>query len=395
MIQLSPAPRQLDRTSGRVNVAAGDYGFWAFGATVQSAAANTNSDITASVGGSGRQGYITNTTLHDDVDSRDAVAGRLKWRYRPADGLELSLHVIGQRTRDGAQALVPLGGPYHEVERTKEGESDSDFAAGALGITRKLPEGTLTSTTSYSSFDLEPYNNRLVVFGGFDFDSAESQSQHTFAEEIHYTTDTYSGGFFYSNSRTKGATDRVFSGFPVELSGFTTDADKFALFGRANFTPRDGWVITPGLRVEYVAKDFTRTETIPTSQVYDRSNDWWAFLPSLTATRRFDATTDLSFTHARRRVQARRLLRLSPAVLTSPNSPRNATGAAKWLTAPARAAGTSPTRPAPTPTGLTATRSSAPSPCPRRRPMNTSWSMPIGPACSASSLNPCGTRAAT
>lgn len=295
VIQLTSAPA-TDKGSGHVSVAGGDYGFWSFGASVQTPAANANSDLTASIGGSGRHGYITNTTLHDDVDSRDVVGGRLKWRYRPADDLELSLHVLGQRTRDGAQALVPLGGPYYEVDRTKEGASDSDFVAGSIGVAKKLSGGTLTSSTSFSSFDLGPYNNRLVVYGGFDFDSAVTQSQDTFTEEIRYTADNYSGGFLYSTSRTEGATDRVFSGFPVELSGFTTDADKVALFGRANFTPHEGWVLTPGVRVEYVGKDFIRTETIPTSQVYNRSNDWWAFLPSLTATRRFDPTTDLSFT---------------------------------------------------------------------------------------------------
>ena len=295
VIQLTSAP-VTEGTTGRINAAAGNFGFWSAGASVQSVSASGNSDVTASIGGSGREGYINNTTLNEDVDSRDALAGRLKWRYRPSDGLELSLHVLGQRTRDGAQALVPLGGPYYEVDRTKEGESDSDFGAGAFTVTRKLPDGTLSATTSYSSFELSPYNNRLVVYGGFDFDSAVSQSQHTFAEELRYHTDTYSGGLYYSNSRTRGDTDRVFSGFPVELSGFKNDTDTVALFGRANFVPANGWVLTPGLRVEYAAKDFTRTETIPTSQVYDRSNEWWGFLPSLTATRRFDATTDLSFT---------------------------------------------------------------------------------------------------
>jgi len=295
VIQLTSAPIATG-TTGRLSLAAGDYNFWSAGASVQSATADGRSDVTASIGAGGRDGYITNTTLDTDVDSRDAVAGRLKWRYRPVDGTELSLHVLGQRTRDGAQALVPLGGPYHEVDRTKEGESDSDFAAAAFTLTRKLAEGTISSTTSYSSFDLAPYNNRLVVFGGFDFDSAVSQSQYTFAEELRYHTDTWSGGFYYAHARTRGDTDRVFGGFPVELSGFTNDADTLALFGRANFSPAAGWVVTPGVRVEYVTKDFTRTETIPTSQVYNRDDAWLGFLPSLTVTRRFDATTDLSFT---------------------------------------------------------------------------------------------------
>jgi iron complex outermembrane receptor protein len=295
VIQLTSTP-VAEGTSGRLSLAAGDYGFWSAGASVQGATASGSSDVSASIGASGRDGYITNTTLHTDVDSREAVAGRVKWRYRPIADLELSLHLIGQRTRDGAQALVPLGGPYHEVARTKEGESDSDFAAGAFTLARKFTTGTFSSTTSYSSFDLAPYNNRLVVFGGFDFDSAMTQSQDTFAEEIRYVTDTWSSGLYYSDSRTRGSTDRVFSGFPVERSGFTADASTLAFFGRANFTPTDGWVLTPGLRVEYVAKDFTRTETVPASRAYDRSEEWGAFLPSFTATRRFDATTDLSFT---------------------------------------------------------------------------------------------------
>lgn len=294
VIQLTSAPVPAG-TSGHVSLAAGNYGLWSFGASVQSAP-NAQSDVTASIGASQRDGYIYNTTLNQDVDSRESVAGRIRLHYRPTSDLELSIHAIGQRSRDGAQALVPLGGPYYEVDRTKEGESDTDFGAVAVGATKKLSNGTLSSTTSYSAYDLSPYNNRLVVFGGANFDSAEAQSQHTIAEEIRYTTDTYSGGAFYSHATTHGSTDRTFDDFPVEQSGFTNDTDIVTLFGRANFVPAAGWVITPGLRAEYVAKDFVRTETVPGTQVYDRSNDWWAFLPSLTATRRFDATTDLSVT---------------------------------------------------------------------------------------------------
>ncbi len=294
VIQLTSAPVP-GGTSGHLSLGGGNYGLWSFGASVQSAP-NAQSDVTASIGGSQRDGYIYNTTLNQDVDSRESVAGRIRLRYRPAADLELSIHAIGQRSRDGAQALVPLGGPYYEVQRGKEGESDTDFGAVAVGVTKKLPDATITSTTSYSGYDLSPYNNRLVVFGGANFDSAEAQSQHTFTEELHYSTDTYSGGALYSHATTHGSTDRTFSGFPVERSGFTNDTDTVTLFGRANFVPAPGWVITPGLRAEYVGKDFVRTESIPSSQVYDRSNDWWAFLPSLTATRRFDATTDLSLT---------------------------------------------------------------------------------------------------
>jgi iron complex outermembrane recepter protein len=80
----------------------------------------------------------------------------------------------------------------------------------------------------------------------------------------------------------------VFSGFPIEQSTFTTDADTMAVFGRALFKPVDGWTLTPGLRAENTAKDFTRVETIPASSVLNRDDDWSAFLPSLSAQPRGD-----------------------------------------------------------------------------------------------------------
>jgi len=285
-------------SKARASLSAGNYGLLTFGAAVQGAP-NAQSDVSAAVNASQRDGYIRNTELNQNVDDRESLSGRMRLRYRPAADLELSLHVLGQRSRDGAQALVPLDGPLYEVQRGKEGEADTDFAAAALGITRKLADGTLSATTSYADWELSPYNNRLVVFGGLDFDSALTQSQRTFTEEVRYTSEQYSGGAFYSSSRTQGSTDRVFSGFPIEQSAFTTDADLLALYGRASFTPAPGWFITPGLRVERTAKDFERIETIPASTVLRRDDDWSAFLPSISAGYQVDATTDFTLTLAR------------------------------------------------------------------------------------------------
>jgi iron complex outermembrane recepter protein len=285
-------------TTARASVSAGSHGLLTFGAAVQGAP-SAQADVSAAVNASQRDGYIHNTTLNQQVDDRKSLSGRFRLRYRPAADLEISLHVLGQRSRDGAQALVPLGGPLYEVERGKEGESDTDFGAAALGLTRKLADGTLTATTSYSDYEMAPYSNRLVVFGGADFDSAVTQSQRTFSEEVRFTNEQISGGAFYSTSRTRGSADRTFSGFPIEQSSFTTDADLIALFGRATFKPTPDWFITPGLRVERTAKDFTRTETIPSSATLQRDNDWSAFLPSIAAGRKLDETTDFTLTLAR------------------------------------------------------------------------------------------------
>jgi outer membrane receptor protein involved in Fe transport len=285
-------------TTARATFSAGNYGLHSFSAGIQSAPTGP-ADVSAALNASQRDGYIRNSQLNQNVDDRESLSGRFRLRYRPTADLEISLHVLGQRSRDGAQALVPLGGPLYVVTRGQEGETDTDFGAVALGLSRKLPDGTLSATTSYSKWDMSPYANRLVVFGGFDFDSAVTQSQRTFTEEIRFTNEQYSGGAFWSTSRTRGGADRVFSGFPIERSAFTTDADTLALFGRASFVPAPGWFITPGLRVERTAKDFERSETIPASAVLHRDDTWSAFLPSVAVGRKLDETTDFTLTLAR------------------------------------------------------------------------------------------------
>ncbi|MFZ5496804.1 MAG: TonB-dependent receptor [Verrucomicrobiota bacterium] len=293
------AARPLAGTQSRASVSAGNHGLFAARATVSSAP-TADTDVTAAVGHSRRDGYIRNTQLNQTVDDRESFSGRLKLTHRPAAGTEISLQLLGSRSRDGAQALVPLGGPLFEVQRGQEGEADTDFAAAAFGVSRDMAGGTLSSTTSWSKWELSPYSNRLVVFGGFDFDSAMSQSQRTFTEELRFVSAQWSAGAFWSASRTRGTTDRVFGGWPIEQSAYTTDADTLAVFGRASFTPAAGWTLTPGLRAERAAREFARVETIPgISPLIRGDNDWSALLPSLSATRKLDETTDLTFSLAR------------------------------------------------------------------------------------------------
>lgn len=292
------AARPQAGTQSHASFTAGDHGLLAASASVL-AAPNADTDLTASIGASERDGYIRNTQLNQDVDHREALSARVKLTHRPAAGTEISFHVLGARTRDGAQALVPLGGPLFEVQRGQEGRADTDFVAAAFGFSRELDAGTFSSATSYSKWDLSPYSNRLVVFGGLDFDSVMTQSQRSFAEELRFVAANWSAGAFWSTARIRGATDRVFSGFPIEQSSFTTDADTLALFGRGSFALADGWTLTPGLRAERAEKDFERIETIPGSSTIRRSKDWSALLPSLAATRKLDESTDLTFSVAR------------------------------------------------------------------------------------------------
>ena len=284
--------------ASHVNFALGNFRHYSLSLSTQ--AAHTEWwDASVNLGTSHRDGYVYNTDLKQTVDDRKSVFGRIRLRYRPAKDLEVSVHVLAQRSRDGAQALVPLGGPYYEVSRGKEGVTDTDFSAVALGVTKRLTDGALTSTTSYSDWDLSPYSNRLVVFGGADFDSVLTQSQRTLNEEVRYVSDRFTGGAFLSRGRTHGGASRTFSGFTIEDSSFQLDSDSLALFGQASLTPTADWLITPGLRLERDTRDFVRRETVPSTAVINRSNAWNAFLPSVSAVRHLDNATDLTFTVAR------------------------------------------------------------------------------------------------
>ena len=287
-----------EKAGGHFNATIGDYNLYSFTAGAQSARTD-QFDASLHLGSSQRDGYIYNTDLHTDVDYRNTLFGRINVHYRPAGDLELSLNLIGQRTRDGAQALVPLGGPFYTVSRGKEGVSDADFGAASLGLTKKFSDSTVTATTSFTNWQLSPYSNRLVVYGGIDFDSVLNQSQRAFNEEVRYASDFVTGGLFYSHGRTEGGASRTFSGFTIEDSNFVIDSDSVALFGQTTFKPSPGWLITPGLRLEHDAKDFTRVERVPADSLIEQDDSWTAFLPSVGVTRHLTPATDLVVTLSR------------------------------------------------------------------------------------------------
>ena len=292
----SPAPGE--NNVGHAGFSAGNYHQYSLNVSAQGT--HTEQwDASANIGTSQRDGYIYNTELHQTVDDRKATFGRVGLRYRPQKDMEFSLNVLAQRSRDGAEALVPLGGPYYEVARGKEGETDIDFGAVAFGITRRWSDATITSTTSFTDWDMSPYSNRLVVFGGADFDSVVTQKQTAFNEELRYVSGKITGGAFYSHSRTSGAASRSFSGFTVEDSSFQQRGDMFALFGQAHFNPSADWLITPGLRFQYDSKDFVRNEFVPSNAVLNRDDSWTAVLPSISAVKHVNAATDFTLTLAR------------------------------------------------------------------------------------------------
>lgn len=265
----------------------GSYGN--YNARQLSASASTSSNATTdayvNVNYAARDGYITNTTLGRDIDTKDSRSALVRVRARPSETSELTLLVTGLRARDGVQPLVPLGGPYFSVDRQTEGLMNLDAWNAALSAAFVTSVGRLTATTSVNDWDLEPYSSTLG-FGFADLINNVTQQQRNWSEEVKLVSDAKAGtrwqlGAIYSDARTNGSFERLFGPYPFERSDYRINNRNVAAFGEATFKVSPVVSVTAGLRVEDSQKKFHRVESVPTPQTFaiDRSSAAW--LPKL------------------------------------------------------------------------------------------------------------------
>ena len=218
---------------------------------------------------SSRHGTIENQQLGIRVDDQENENVFARLRLRPAAGDELTFEVLGTRGRDGAQPLVPLGGPLFDVRRAQEGVTDLDSWGAAIKGSFALPNaGTLTTVSSYTDWRMNPYQSFLVLPPALSNEII--QDQKSWNEEIHLQTDPHAAvrgnfGAWLSKGTTDNFVDRAIPGlFPIEVSGFEQGNQSAALFGEAIFAPAPSWQITAGLRAEIDEKNFIRHEQVPT-----------------------------------------------------------------------------------------------------------------------------------
>ncbi len=285
----TPAAAPAGTTTGEVRASYGNFNARDAAATVNSTAANGQGDLLVVADLAARDGYITNTLLHRDIDTQDGLSALARLRYRPATNTELTLLFTGLRARDGVQPLVPIGGPLYTVSRSAEGESDLDAYNTALTAAVLTPAGRLSSTTSYTDWALGPYSNLLQLSPGFSLGDRLTQTQRNWNEELKLTGDAktavqWSVGAFFSDGRTDSNVTRLaFNVFPTEASDAITDQRSWAAYGEATFHLGDAFTLTPGLRGETNHQTFERTETVPAPGRIDLSSTSGALLPKLAA----------------------------------------------------------------------------------------------------------------
>lgn len=232
-------------------------------------ARSESADVEVDTDYGARNGYITNQELGARVDDQENEDVFARLRLRPAKGAELTFEILGTRARDGAQPLVPLGGPLFDVNRAQEGLTDLDSVGAALKGSFSLPDSaTLTAVTSYTAWQMNPYQSFLVLPPPLE--NRILQDQKRWNEEIHYQTDPHSSlrgevGVWLSEGTTDNSVDRAIPNlFPIEVSSFEERDQSAALFGNATYALSESWKLIAGLRAETSDKDFTRIEQVPT-----------------------------------------------------------------------------------------------------------------------------------
>jgi outer membrane receptor protein involved in Fe transport len=277
------------RAAGELRAGLGSYNLRT--AAVEARSARTEkSDASVSAAFNERDGFIRNTELGTRVDDQQGVSAAARVRLRPTTTSELTFQLLGTRHRDGAQPLVPLGGPRYSVARGRDGRTDSSFGGAALKASFDTEIGRLTSTTSHTQWSLNPFENRLDLPPTLD--SHIVQSQRIWNEELRLASGpgsplTWHLAGWYSQGTTKGDIDRglvfPFGTLPIEASQFQLDSRTLALFGEVHFGAADDWQFTAGLRAERTRREFERSESVPGTGQFTAGRAFEVLLPKLEA----------------------------------------------------------------------------------------------------------------
>ena len=287
------------QAGGELRASVGNFNARSAALAARSARGDT-ADATVSLAFNERDGYIRNPTLGQRVDDQQASAASARVRVRPTAASEFTFQFLGSKHRDGAQPLVPLGGPLFTVARGREGSTNIDFGGGAIKGAFDTALGRLTATTSYTDWSLNPYDNRLTLPPTLD--SKIFQTQRTWNEELRLASGAraeiaWHAGAWWSDGKTTGDVNRgIFIGaptnIPIEVSSYTLTSRALAVFGDLTVQPAAGWHVTAAFRAEETKKDFNRSQKVPGVGHFADATTFDSFQPKLSASYALnDATT--------------------------------------------------------------------------------------------------------
>lgn len=271
-----------------------------------------------------RDGFVENTTLGRDTDTREQFGALGSLYYNPSKDFEMRFRFMYERTRDGSQRLTALPGvaspfgPLVDSQREQDpfqvasnvvGRTEIDRFQLSLHLDHDYDWGNFKSITAYSNWKLGP-NIVDLDLTAFDLSrSAIDQEQNLFSQEFRFQSDQddtlrWLGGFAYLKKDNQGVANRFFplpfgGIFANQFTDFDIEEESFSLFGNLQWDPAENLTVEVGGRLEYVDNLIDRSKTepgggfIPLPSDFSSESDGFFFSPSIGANYALCASTSV------------------------------------------------------------------------------------------------------
>ncbi len=290
-----------DDWEGRGGFTYGNYNQQIYEASLRGPIVEKNLSFGVSGLYSRREGFVRNQTTDSHPDYKDSLAGRAQLRWTPADTLDFSLVLHGQKFNDG---FIPTFYRGHDkdlfsVKRDYDGFVDTETWGTALKGSFANDVVKVTSISSYRNWKQD-------LMQDFDFSAAPIRlgfakpDLDQWSQEVRVQSNDESkelqwlGGVFYSDGNLKnnsGSIELAANPFlPPPPNTFRTTSETesktYAIFGQATYTAWEKLDLTAGLRFTYDDRSVNRTRRLES-----------AFIPGGSTLGAWDASdqfTDLS-----------------------------------------------------------------------------------------------------
>jgi len=226
-----------------------------------------------------RNGYTTNRSTGNDIDSRESLFGRAQVVFAPSENSELRLAVHAENADDGGFVLAPLnagpGGPGlredpFTIDQDFEGRVQRDIFAPSIHFQHFGDTFDVTSVTAFTDWDVDESSD-------FDFTNIDGVRRRTLEDQSYLYQEVrlnssgderlrwvFGAAGFLADSGRSAANEFRPGGvgifFPAPQVGVDTNDGSFddlglSVFGQATVPVSDDIELTAGLRYDREEKD--------------------------------------------------------------------------------------------------------------------------------------------
>lgn len=235
-----------------------------------------------------QDGFVKNTFLGTDADSRETLSGRAVLRWTPCERSEVSLTLAGEQFRDGFiptyypttlfPSFVADAGMFR-VQRNIDGYNDTDSFSQALRIGYNGDKIKFTSITAHRDWEqdlLQDFDfTSFQLRNGFARPAVETWSQEFRVQSADDEQQVkWLGGLFFADTTmdTDSGSDEFspitiapdfITGPPTTFRTLAeSEGQTYAAFGQATWSLTEQLDLVGGLRLNHDIRAINRSKTI-------------------------------------------------------------------------------------------------------------------------------------